>query len=166
VTDKNVEDFDDLDAAYAEIRKEPYAFTLGGRRWLLPHMADLDYRMLIRIEKHESLDADALAGLFTDLFGADQRQAWTDTQVPLPQLYLLWERYMKHCGVHPGEEPASSGSSGSTGTSSRRTSGTSTASVSPKRSTARKAASKRAPRKAAAKPGTDPAVSRPESSSA
>ena len=46
-----IEQVDDLDAAYAEIRKDPYTFTLGGRQWTLPHMSDLDYRMLMRIAK-------------------------------------------------------------------------------------------------------------------
>lgn len=144
---------DDLDAAYAEIRRDPYIFTWAAREWTLPHLSDLDFRIQLKIETAESLDVNELIGLFGEMFGAGQAEAWAQVQVPTPVLFLLFERWLKHSGAKPGEDSASSGSSGSTGKSSRRTSGASTASGSRKPSTAAKKAApakkaaKRAPRK-------------------
>lgn len=138
---------DDLDAVYAEIRKEPYVFTWAGREWALPHLSDLDFRVQLKIENAESLDVNELIALFGEMFGPDQATAWADVPVPTPVLYLLFERWLNHSGAKPGEDSASSSSSKSTGKSSRRTSGATTASASRKPSTA-----KRAPRKAASPP--------------
>lgn len=131
---------DDLDAAYSEVRKPPYDFTWSGRDWSMPHMMDQDYRVLARIEGYAELGVDELISLVADLLGKDQRQAWADVDVPTSVLYMLFDRYMKHCGAKAGEDEASSDSSGSTGKSSRRTSGGSTASASRSRSSAKKAA--------------------------
>lgn len=139
---------DDLDAAYAEIRREPYFFTWAGRKWSLPHLSDLDYRTMLKIEQRDELGVVELAALFAELFSADQREAWAEAVVPLPVVFMLFDRMMKHSGVKPGESPASKRSSKSTGTKSRPTSAASTSSASPKPSTA-----KRAPRKAASPPG-------------
>jgi hypothetical protein len=133
---------DDLDAAYAEIRKEPYQFLWpAGRQWSLPHLSDLDYRLMNRIESYTTLTTTELEALFVEILG-DQAEQWGQTKVPTPVLYMVFERWIKHCGGELGEEPASSGSSGSTGKSSRRTSGGTTRSGSRSRSTAKKAAPK------------------------
>jgi hypothetical protein len=132
---------DDLDAAYAEIRKQPYDFQFAGRSWSLPHLSDLDYRLMNRIESYTTLTTTELEGLFNEILG-DQAEQWGQTKVPTPVLYMVFERWIKHSGGELGEEPASSGSSGSTGKSSRRTSGGTTGSGSRKRSTAKKAAPK------------------------
>lgn len=139
---------DDLDAAYAEIRRDPYLFTWAGREWTLPHLSDLDYRTMLRIEQRDELGVEELAALFADLFSADQRDAWAQTNVPLAVVFMLFDRMVKHSGAQPGESPASEPSSESTGANLKPTSAASTASASPKRSTA-----KRAPRKAASRPG-------------
>jgi hypothetical protein len=140
---------DDLDAAYAEIRREPYAFRLNGRDWILPHIQDLDYRVLADIETMNTADVPAILSLFNRMFDPEQAAAWADTPVPNPVLFLLFERWLAHGGAQSGEDSASSGSSGSTGKSSRRTSGGSTGSGSRASSSAKKAApKKRAPRKA------------------
>jgi hypothetical protein len=135
---------DDLDAAYAEIRREPYVFTWAAREWALPHIGDLDYRILAEIENYQSLDVTQLLGLFTRMFGPDQAEAWADVSVPTPVLYLLFEHWLEHGGAKLGESAASKPSSGSTGRKSRPTSAANTTSASRKPSTA-----KRAPRKAA-----------------
>lgn len=138
---------DDLDAAYAEIRKEPYVFTWAGREFSLPHLAELDFRLQMRIEEAQSLGAPELLALFDEMFGPEQAADFAKVTMPTGALFMLFERWLNYSGAKLGEDSASSGSSGSTGKSSRRTSGGTTGSASPKRSTAKKAA-KRAPRKA------------------
>lgn len=142
---------DDLDAAYAAVRRDPYPFTWSGEHWQLPHLADLDYRLQMRIETAEQLGADELTALFDDMFGKEQAARWATVEVPTGALFLLFERWLAHSGAKLGEDKASNDSSEITGRSSRRTSGVSTDSGSPKRSTAKKAA-KRTPRKAVSPP--------------
>ncbi len=135
---------DSLTAAYAEIRKEPYVFEWAGREWELPHIAELDFRLLAEIDQIEDKVADLAyhEGLFARLFGK-QAQAWAQVEVPTSVLMMLFDRYVKHAGGELGEGEASKPSSKSTGTKSRRTSGTTTrGSGSRKRSTAKKAAPK------------------------
>jgi hypothetical protein len=139
---------DDLDAAYAEIRREPYIFTWAGREWSLPHLSDIDYRTMLKIEQRDELGVEELVALFAELFSQDQQVAWAEAVVPLPVVFMLFDRLMKHSGAKPGESPASEPSSESTGANSKPTSAASTDSASPKRSTA-----KRAPRKAASRRG-------------
>jgi hypothetical protein len=143
---------DDLDAAYAEVAREPYRFQWQGRQWELPHMAELDYRIQDEIENTESFDITAINKLFDRMFGADQAAAFQETRVTAPFLAMLFDRWLKHSGARPGESEASTGSSENTGGSSRPTSPASTGSGSPKRSTA-----KRAPGKAATRPGNSSA---------
>ncbi len=139
---------DDLDAAYAEIRRDPYIFTWAGREWSLPHISDLDYRTMLKIEQRDELGVTELVALFAEMFSKDQREAWAEANVPLSVVFMLFDRLMKHSGAQPGESPASEPSSGSTGAKSKRTSAANTSSASPKSSTAR-----RAPRKAASPRG-------------
>jgi hypothetical protein len=134
---------DDLDAAYAEIRREPYLFTWAARQWQLPHLGGLDYRLQLEIEQTDSWDVDAVQALLARLFGAEQAQAWATVEVPTPVLFMVFERWLAHSGEKMGEDEASTGSSESTGPSSRPTSAASTGSASPKPSSA-----KREPRKA------------------
>ncbi|GIM88751.1 hypothetical protein [Paractinoplanes toevensis] len=143
-----VEEFDDLDAAYAEIRRKPYGFVYSGQRWVLPHIGELDRRIQAELENAESLTFDQIDNLFRRLFGPEQAARWEQVEQPGSKIELFFQRWIAHSGVKPGEEQASSGSSGSTGKSSRPTSGATTGSASRKRSTAKKPA-KRAPRKAA-----------------
>lgn len=138
---------DDLDAAYAEVRRDPYVFAWAGRDWSLPHLGNLDYRLQAEIETFNSIDVEQMEGLFARMFGPEQAAAWAAVEVPTPVLFMLFDRWIKHAGAKPGEPPASPPSSKSTGRRSRPTSAGSTTSASPKRSTA-----KRAPRKAASPP--------------
>lgn len=138
---------DDLEAAYAEVRRDPYVFAWAGRDWSLPHLGNLDYRLQAEIETLKDLDVEHLEGLFARLFGAEQATAWATVEVPTPVLFMLFDRWIKHSGKKQGESQPSKKSSATTGTRSRATSAGSTTSASPKRSTA-----KRAPRKAASPP--------------
>lgn len=135
---------DDLEAAYAEVRRDPYVFAWAGREFTLPHLGNLDYRLQAEIETLSNLDVEHLEGLFARMFGPDQAKVWATVEVPTPVLFMLFDRWITHSGAKPGESPASKPSSKSTGTKSRPTSAATTTSASPKRPTA-----KRAPRKAA-----------------
>lgn len=135
---------DDLQRAYQAIRRQPYTFQWADRQWTLPHLGELDYRLQAEIESVEGLDVKALENLFARIFGPTQAAAWAQVEVPTPVLMMLFDRWVKHAGGELGEQPASKPSSVSTGRKSRPTSGPTTTSASPKRSTA-----KRVPRKAA-----------------
>lgn len=138
---------DDLDAAYSEIAREPYHFTWQGRKWSLPHMGELDFRLQAEIESMDEYTLEAIDKLFQRIFGPEQAQEFAQIRVTGPFLAMLFERWLKHSGVTPGEPEASTPSSESTGAKSRPTSGASTRSASPKPSTA-----KRAPRKRVSPP--------------
>nr|WP_221374407.1 hypothetical protein [Actinoplanes polyasparticus] len=142
---------DDLDAAYAELRREPYTFQWAGQQFTLPHINDLDFRILAEIETLDTADVAKVLDLFNRMFGPEQAARWSEVSVPTPVLFMLFERWIAHGGGQLGEDSASSGSSGSTGKSSRRTSDASTATDSRSRSSAKKAtpAKKAAPKKRA-----------------
>jgi hypothetical protein len=142
---------DDLDVAYKEIAREPYRFRWAGRDWTLPHMGELDYRIQAEIESTTEFTLDKIDTLFRRMFGPEQADAFNETTVTGPFLAMLFDRWLTHSGVTPGEPEASTPSSETTGAKSRPTSGASTSSASPKRSTA-----KRAPRKAALKAASPP----------
>lgn len=140
---------DDLDAAYAEIVREPYHFTWQGRTWSLPHMGELDFRLQAEIESMDEYTIDSIDKLFKRIFGAEQAADWAQTTVTGPFLAMLFDRWLAHSGAKSGESEASKESSENTGEKSRPTSApTTTGSASPKPSTAR-----RAPRKAVSRRG-------------
>lgn len=134
----------DLQARYREIAADPYTFTWADREWTLPHMRELDYRILTMIEGFETVGLDEVKNLFARIFGNDQADDWDRANVPAAFLLLLFEDWTKYSGGEQGEDEASTPSSKSTGTKSRPTSAANTTSASRKPSTA-----KRAPRKAA-----------------
>lgn len=142
-----VEEFDDLDAAYAEVARKPYGFIWAGEKFVLPHIGELDFRVQAEIEGVSELTLPQINDLFRRLFGPAQAERWDAAPQPGPMLSIFFERWIKHGGRKPGESAASKRSSKSTGAKSRPTSAASTTSASPKRSTAKPA--KRAPRKAA-----------------
>lgn len=142
------EDGDDLQAAYAEIARAPYRFFWADRWWTLPHLGELDFRIQAEIEAFGSeVTLERVDELFRKIFGREQADDWVKATQPGPFLDLLFKRWLAHSGAKPGESPASKPSSKTTGRNSRPTSGGSTTSASPKRSTG-----KRAPRKAASPP--------------
>lgn len=140
---------DDLDAAYASIRRSPYEFQWQGEQWELPHLSELDYRLQLEIESHDELGAKELTVLFAKIFGS-QTARWERTAVPTQVLFMIFERWIAHSGGKLGEDEASTSSSENTGRKSRPTSAASTtASGSARRSSAKKAApAKKAPAKA------------------
>lgn len=143
---------DDLNAAYAEIRRDPYSFTFGPRDWTLCHFAELDYETQAKIENSSEMGLAELAEIFEQAMGAEQFAEWRKVRRPIGLLEILFKRWVEHSGAKQGEDSASSGSSKSTGGRSKRTSAASTGSASRSRSTAKKATAKRAPRKAASQP--------------
>lgn len=138
---------DDLDTAYAEVRRDPYEFRWAEQSWSLPHLGSLDYRLQAEIETLNELDVERLENLFARMFGAEQASRWADVEVPTPVLFMLFDRWVKHAGAQPGESLASEPSSESTGASSNPTSDASTASASPRPSTAKRASRKAASRR-------------------
>lgn len=121
-----VETFDDIDAAHAEVRKPPYGFLWEGQKWVLPHIGSLDWRIQQKIEDADGLGMQDLYDLFAEMFGPVQAPRWQGTVQPTDKLPLLFERWLKHCQVEPGEDEASNTSSDSTGENSRPTSDAST----------------------------------------
>jgi hypothetical protein len=142
-----VEEFDDLDAAYAEVARKPYGFVWAGQKWVLPHIGELDYRVQAEIESVSELTLPQINDLFKRLFGPAQADRWDAAPQPGSMLSIFFERWIKHGGRKPGESMASKRSSKSTGAKSRPTSAVSTTSASRSRSSAKPA--KRAPRNAA-----------------
>ena len=135
-----VEEFDDLDAAYAEIAPKPYGFVWEGQKWVLPHFRSLDWRIQDKIENADGLDLNGIHSLFGEIFGGAQAERWNQTVQPSDKLPLLFRRWIAHSKAKRGEEPASNDSSASTGENSRPTSDPSTDSDSPKPSSAPTAA--------------------------
>lgn len=121
-----VEEFDDLDAAYEEVRQPPYGFTWQGEKWVLPHIRSLDWRTQQKIEDADGLGMQDIFDLFADMFGPIQAERWKETVQPSDKLPLLFERWLKHSKVKQGEEQASNDSSENTGENSRPTSDPST----------------------------------------
>jgi hypothetical protein len=94
----------DLDAYEAEANREPFIFTLGGSRFEMPHMGDLDW--------HTQLGPDGTPdGLnVRDLLRAGLGTQWAQ----FDSLNLsgggwnkLFESWMKHSGTDAGEGGAS-----------------------------------------------------------
>lgn len=135
----------DLDRWQDEAQREPYPFTWAGRERILPHVQDLSVDVLSLIGQVDAGDPDAVVGVLRVAFGEDQ---WADLHaarpMPIGAATKLFNQWMAHCGVDPGEAQSSAVSSNGTAGRSRRTSAGSTASGSPRRSTApRKAVARR-----------------------
>jgi hypothetical protein len=102
----------DLDIWQAEALREPFVFTLGGHRFEMPHMADLDWHvgegpdgvMSAQATIHDLLKA-GLAG---------QWEKFTAVRLSTGGYNKLWQSWQEHSGVDEGESAASPGSSTST----------------------------------------------------
>lgn len=130
----DVDTFDDIDAAYEEIRRKPYGFLWEGQKWVLPHIGSLDWRTQQRIEDADGLGMQDIYDLFAEMFGPLQADRWKDTVQPSDKLPMLFERWLDHSRVRPGEDEASTGSSENIGENSRPTSEPNTDSASPQSS--------------------------------
>ncbi|MEV8349063.1 hypothetical protein ACFVTT_15600 [Streptomyces niveus] len=93
-----------LDAVQSEVDLTPFVVQYKDRRWTFTHMQGLDIMPLIESAQHG--DAAAVIGTFREALG-DQ---WAEFQkVGLLQFkaQALFEAYQAHCGMQPGESPAS-----------------------------------------------------------
>lgn len=120
----------DLDAYAAEARRAPFTFRYGGRSWELAHMADVDWRVIERADQGEiSAIREALHAGFgcvhegdTAAVHTDQALAFDRLPQPLRIMNRLFDQWLKHAGLEPGESPASPDSSASTAGQSKRVS--------------------------------------------
>lgn len=93
-----------LDAVKSEVELTPFVIQHDGRRWSFEHMQALNIMPLIQSAQHG--DASAVIGTFREALG----KQWPDFQkAGLPQwkAQRLFEAYQEHCGMQPGESPAS-----------------------------------------------------------
>jgi hypothetical protein len=96
-----------LDAVQSEVDLTPFVVQWSGRRWTLAHLQGLSVWDLL--EAAEGGDIEAMIGVFRTALGND----WgTFRALPLPQYQLkaLFDAYQEHCGMPPGESPASASS--------------------------------------------------------
>lgn len=105
------EDGFDLDAAWAEERREPFKFRWSGVWWTVPHMSEIvDWR---QVADADSMDLPAIQKLLRT--GMSERaEEWERVTQPVPAMFKLYDRWMEHSGMRPGEAPGSDDSSGST----------------------------------------------------
>lgn len=151
----------DLDAAAAELEREPYQFTYKGETWTLRHLADVDWRLIeqadtgsiaaIREAIHAGFgcahdkeseelpeeptptagtdpdaeldpDAEAVEPKPRGRKHAEQAIRFDRLHQGLMLMNHLFDQWLKHAGLKPGESPASSDSSESTAGPSNRAS--------------------------------------------
>jgi hypothetical protein len=94
----------DLDAYQAEAMREPFTFTLSGRRFTMPHLSDIDW--------HASLDDDGNPGVPTvhkmlRKGLGDQWDAFDRCALSGAGYNKLWETWQEHSGLDLGEDSAS-----------------------------------------------------------
>ncbi|MFB4265299.1 hypothetical protein [Nonomuraea sp. GTA35] len=93
----------DLDAVEAETAGEPFEFDYRGHTYSLPHVQDVDRKVLLGADQG---DISAMNALFREGLGDDFEQF--DAQpMKLRSLNKLFEAWLKHCGLEPGELQAS-----------------------------------------------------------
>lgn len=101
----------DLDAAWAEERREPFRFRWAGVRWEVPHLTEIvDWR---QVADADSMDLTAIQALLRTGMG-ERAEEWAAVTQPVPAMFKLYDRWMEHSGMRPGEAPGSDDSSGST----------------------------------------------------
>lgn len=96
----------DLDAVEAESAGAPFPFTFGGKEYTLPHVQDVDRRVLLGADRG---DIGAMNALFEAGLG-DDFEAFDAEPMKLRSLNALFEAWLKHCGLEPGELRASTSS--------------------------------------------------------
>lgn len=103
---KKDDDTFDLDALVAEAARDPFRFRLGGKTWTLPQYGSLDWKVLEYGDSNElTFSREALRiGL------GDQWETFSEIPLGLNAVGELFERWVKHSGVRPGESAASSDS--------------------------------------------------------
>ncbi|MEU0675481.1 hypothetical protein ABZ330_21820 [Streptomyces sp. NPDC006172] len=96
-----------LDAVPCEVDLTPFVFVHEGRRWTMQHLQELNIMPLIAAAQNG--DAAAMLGAFREALGKE----WPEFErkgLPQWKLQPLFDAYSKHCGMAPGESPASSDS--------------------------------------------------------
>lgn len=91
-------DFDSL--IEAEENREPYRFTLGGKDWSLPHIADLKLRQQRAIDEFrvDAVAREVVGDELADLLLESKGRV-------MAQIHVEW---LSHAGHKPGESGASS----------------------------------------------------------
>ncbi|WP_431728576.1 hypothetical protein [Verrucosispora sp. TAA-831] len=108
-----VDEFDtadgfDLDAAYAAEQRDLFRFRWRGEWWTVPHLGDItDWRL---IAKADSMDMEAMRTLLTKGLG-DQAERFGAVDQYAPAMMKLFDRWLLHSGMAPGEAPGSDDSS-------------------------------------------------------
>lgn len=96
--------FVDLDALDRETNHEPYRFTFGGKVRELPHLSDLTFEQLLRIDFDPQ---DVLAEVTKE---SDPPLAGEILKAKGHVVEALFANWRKHGGIKPGESPASTDS--------------------------------------------------------
>lgn len=93
----------DLDAVEAEASGEPFEFTFGGRTYTLPHLKDIDRRVL---DAADQGDIAAMKEAFRTGLG-DDFEEFDAQPMKLGTLDALFRAWTEHSGLQPGESRAS-----------------------------------------------------------
>lgn len=113
VTTKNTRRPDDspfdfnLDAYKAEVDLAPFVFKWGEKRFTMQHVETLDSWGLISASSTKEFEV--IVQVFELALG-DQFEQFKGLKLPQYKLKGLFEAYMKHCNVDPGELQGSTGS--------------------------------------------------------
>lgn len=98
----------DLDAYAAKDPAPPFTFTFRGRDWELPSMQELDAWHLL--DAAGKGDQQATLEVIRLAFGDSYDEFRATGPIPQRVLNGLFEQYMKHSGIQPGESAASTSS--------------------------------------------------------
>lgn len=93
----------DLDAVEAEAAGEPFPFTFGGHEYVLPHVQDVDRKVLLAADQGEKAAMDEL---FKTGLG-DDYERFNAQPMKLRSLEALFRAWLEHSGLEPGELGAS-----------------------------------------------------------
>lgn len=105
-TDDKPFDFN-LDAFKAETELLPFRFHWNSKRWTMEHVEALDSWDLIAASSTRELDI--LIKVFEAALG-DQYEEFRKIRLPQFKVKGLFDAYMSHCGVDPGESLGSTDS--------------------------------------------------------
>ena len=97
-----------LDAYQAEVDLASFVFRWNGTRFTMVHVETLDAWGLISTSSEKELDV--LIQIFELAMGEEQYHKFREIALPQYKLKGLFDAYMKHCNVDPGELAASTSS--------------------------------------------------------
>lgn len=96
-----------LDAYKAETGLEPFRFHWNGKRWTMEHAENLDAWGLIGAAGEEQVEV--IVQVLELALGEQQYADFKNSKLPQYKLKGLFDAYMKHCNVDPGESSGSTG---------------------------------------------------------